>query len=78
MCLPLAQEAQQQTEQALSAKVLNTGKDGGGFIQGMADYLADDAFKTAKPKLIIWELPERFMTPKLDEREKQGLKVPPA
>lgn len=65
-------------QQALSAKVLNTGKDGGGFIQGMADYLADDAFKTAKPKLIIWELPERFMTPKLDEREKQGLKVPPA
>lgn len=26
---------------------------------GMASYLGDDSFKTRKPKLIIWEIPER-------------------
>lgn len=28
---------------------------------GMESYLKDDAFKTRKPKLIIWEIPEREM-----------------
>ncbi len=28
---------------------------------GMETYLRDDAFKTSKPKLIIWEIPEREM-----------------
>ena len=31
---------------------------------GMEAYLKDDAFKTRKPKLIIWEIPEReFRSP---------------
>jgi alginate O-acetyltransferase complex protein AlgJ len=28
---------------------------------GMEAYLRDDAFKTNRPKLIIWEIPEREM-----------------
>jgi alginate O-acetyltransferase complex protein AlgJ len=53
-------------QQALSAKVLNMAKDGGGFLQAMTDYLKDDAFKQSKPKLIVWELPERMLRLPLD------------
>ena len=36
------------------------GADQGSWI-GMESYLMDDAFQTKKPKLIIWEMPERDM-----------------
>ncbi len=49
-------------QQALSAKVLNAAKDGGGFLQSTTNYLTDQSFKTAPPKVIVWELPERFLT----------------
>ncbi|MEN9437431.1 MAG: hypothetical protein RIR09_2086 [Pseudomonadota bacterium] len=48
-------------QQALGAKVLNAAKDGGGFLQAMTDYLKDDSFRLAKPKVIVWEIPERFV-----------------
>jgi alginate O-acetyltransferase complex protein AlgJ len=48
-------------QESLAAKVLNTAKDGGGFLQGLSAYLADDAFKTTKPKVLIWEVPERML-----------------
>lgn len=55
-------------QQALSSKVLNTAKDGGGFLQATTAYLSDDAFRSAKPKVLIWEVPERFLlTPLNDE-----------
>ncbi len=54
-------------QQALSAKVLNTAKDGGGFLQAATDYFKDDAFKTSKPKVVVWELPERFLPAPLDK-----------
>jgi alginate O-acetyltransferase complex protein AlgJ len=64
-------------QQALSAKVLNTAKDGGGFLQAATAYLSDDAFRTSKPKVIVWELPERFLLNKLEAEqgwlEKVGL-----
>ena len=53
-------------QQALSARVLNTAKDGGGFLQAPTAYLTDDAFRSAKPKVLVWELPERFLLVKLD------------
>jgi alginate O-acetyltransferase complex protein AlgJ len=53
-------------QQALSAKVLNTAKDGGGLLQAATAYLKDDAFKSAKPKILVWEVPERFLYTKLD------------
>lgn len=49
-------------QQALSAKVLNAAKDGGGFLQATTHYLRDEAFQTAKPKVLIWEVPERFLS----------------
>jgi alginate O-acetyltransferase complex protein AlgJ len=53
-------------QQALSTKVLNAAKDGGGFLQATTNYLKDDAFRLAKPKLIIWEIPERFIRNRLE------------
>ena len=60
-------------QQALSASVLNAAKDGGGFLQSATQYLRDDAFKQNKPKLIVWELPERFAYAVLQD-EKDWLK----
>jgi alginate O-acetyltransferase complex protein AlgJ len=54
-------------QQALAAKVLNTAKDGGGFLQAATEYLQNDAFRSSKPKVLIWEVPERFLGTKLDE-----------
>lgn len=54
-------------QQALSAKVLNAAKDGGGFLQATTQYLKDEAFRSAKPKVLVWEVPERFLTSKLDQ-----------
>lgn len=57
-------------QQALSAKVLNTAKDGGGLLQATTAYLTDDAFKSAKPKILVWEVPERFLYTKLVDEPK--------
>ncbi len=54
-------------QQALSSKVLNTAKDGGGFLQAATAYLSDEAFRASKPKVLIWEVPERFLMTKLDD-----------
>jgi alginate O-acetyltransferase complex protein AlgJ len=48
-------------QQALRAKVLNSARDGAGFLQATAAYLKDDAYRSAKPKVLIWEVPERFL-----------------
>ena len=49
-------------QQALSARVLNAAKDGAGFVQATGDYLNDEAFQTDPPQVLVWELPERFLT----------------
>jgi alginate O-acetyltransferase complex protein AlgJ len=53
-------------QEALSTKVLNGAKDGGGLLQATKQYLTDEAFKTSKAKILIWEIPERFLQAKLD------------
>ena len=62
-------------QQALSAKVLNTAKDGGGLLQAPTAYLMDEAFKSSKPKILVWEVPERFLYSKLDDEPKWLKKV---
>jgi alginate O-acetyltransferase complex protein AlgJ len=57
-------------QQALSAKVLNTAKDGGGFLHGATQYLKDEAFRSSKPKVLIWEVPERFLGAEPEGEEK--------
>jgi alginate O-acetyltransferase complex protein AlgJ len=53
-------------QQALSAKILNIAKDGGGFLQSATQYFTDESFHQTKPKLVIWEIPERFLYAKLE------------
>ena len=62
-------------QQALSAKVLNTAKDGGGLLQAPTAYLTDDAFKSSRPKVLVWEVPERFLYTKQDDEPKWLKKV---
>jgi alginate O-acetyltransferase complex protein AlgJ len=54
-------------QEFLQTKVLNTAKDGGGFLQSMTAYLKDDAFKSSKPKVLIWEVTERMLQSPLGE-----------
>ncbi|MEO7068521.1 MAG: hypothetical protein ABI114_16545 [Rhodanobacter sp.] len=49
-------------QQAMECRVLDSAQDGGGLLQSTTAYLTDDAFKQSKPKLLIWEIPERFLT----------------
>lgn len=48
-------------QQALEARVLNAAKDGSGFIQAMAEYLANESFRTSRPSVLVWEIPERVL-----------------
>lgn len=60
-------------QQALGAEVLNVARDGGGFIQAVKAYLADESFQSTKPRAIVWEIPERVFSPPLTEQETKGL-----
>lgn len=53
-------------QQALQTKILNAAKDGGGLLQATTAYLTDDAFQSAKPVVLVWEIPERFVLATLD------------
>jgi alginate O-acetyltransferase complex protein AlgJ len=56
-------------QEFLSAKVLNTAKDGGGFLQAMTAYLKDESFRSSKPQVLVWEIPERMLqSPLKDEK----------
>ena len=55
---------------SLGTKVLNTAKDGGGFLQALTAYVQDDSFKTSKPKVIVWEIPERMLGAALTDEKK--------
>ena len=46
---------------ALGRDVLNLAAEGKGPFQPMSDYLQSDAFKATPPKLVVWEIPERFV-----------------
>lgn len=56
-------------QQSLETKVLNTAMDGGGFLQAATQYLKDDAYRYSKPRVLIWEVPERFLGAPLDGEE---------
>jgi alginate O-acetyltransferase complex protein AlgJ len=48
-------------KEALQADVLNMADEGLGPMAVMDRYLASDAFKNTPPKLLVWEMPERFL-----------------
>ncbi|MFW6228423.1 MAG: alginate O-acetyltransferase AlgX-related protein [Alkalispirochaeta sp.] len=46
----------------LSADVLNVATSGEGPFVPMADYLAGDTVREIPPEVIVWEIPERYLT----------------
>jgi alginate O-acetyltransferase complex protein AlgJ len=48
-------------KEALQSDLLNAAEEGKGPFTPMKNYLESDQFKNAAPKLIIWEIPERFL-----------------
>lgn len=48
-------------KQYLSADVLNMADEGLGPFETMQNYLLSNTYKNTPPKLVIWEIPERFL-----------------
>jgi len=48
-------------KEALHADVLNLADEGKGPVEPMVNFLTKTDFKQAAPKLVIWEIPERFI-----------------
>lgn len=46
---------------ALERDVVNAAAEGQGPFKPMSAYLRSDGFKTAPPKLVIWEIPDRYV-----------------
>ena len=52
--------------EALHTDVLNLADEGKGPIEPMVSFLAKNDMKSAAPKLVIWEIPERFIHKQYD------------
>lgn len=48
-------------KQALRADVLNAADEGLGPFATMRKYLSSETFKTHRPELVVWEIPERYL-----------------
>ena len=48
-------------QNALQADVLNAAEEGQGPFAPMAQYLESEAFRNARPELVIWEIPARYL-----------------
>ena len=55
-------------QQELSTRVYNAAREGSGMEGAMAEYLTSDAFRTRKPKVIVWEFPP-YERPDVDDGE---------
>lgn len=51
-----------QLKATLGTDVINAAQEGKGPMIPMREYLKGSAYKSAPPKLVIWEIPERFLT----------------
>ena len=48
-------------QEALNVDILNAASEGEGPFITMKKYLLDKALETSPPKIIIWEIPERYI-----------------
>jgi len=55
-------------KQHLGVDVLNVAQIGSGPFEPMRDYLASDDFISAPPKIVIWEIPERYISTEETDR----------
>lgn len=62
-------------KQDLSTDVLNVADEGLGPFKTMENYLASDQYASSAPKLVIWEMPERYFFMKEPElRQEEDVK----
>ena len=57
-------------EEQLKAPLVNAAEAGGGFARAAQKYLNGQTFKETKPKLVIWEIPERVVGQPLNDDDK--------
>ena len=57
-------------QQALNAPLVNVAEAGGGFARAAQHYLNGKTFKETKPKLVVWEIPERVVGQPLNDDDK--------
>lgn len=48
-------------KEVLGTDILNVADEGLGPFEVMSNYLSSDAYKETKPKIVIWEMPERYL-----------------
>lgn len=59
-------------KESLRADVLNAADEGRGPFITMENYLAGENFRDAPPRLVIWEIPERYLSmPRMNEEKKK-------
>lgn len=57
-------------QDALNADILNMADEGQGPFTVMEKYLEGDALKNSPPKVVIWEIPERYISVKTKFKQK--------
>lgn len=59
-------------KEAMATDILNVADEGLGPFETMNSYLESDTYKVNAPKLVVWELPERYLTvmPEFMKKEK--------
>ncbi|WP_348673362.1 alginate O-acetyltransferase [uncultured Abyssibacter sp.] len=62
-------------QQALRRDVVNFAEDGHGPFKPMARFLAGDALHTVQPRLVVWEIPERYLVQPDDSTEMPPLRT---
>lgn len=62
----------------LGSEVLNASKDGGRIAGSAEEYFADDAFSQSPPTLVVWEVPERFLSLPMEDGKPEPVVLLPA
>ena len=60
-------------QQALASTVASHAKAGGGFAGAAREYFAGTAWREARPKLLVWEIPERVVGQPIGAEEREFL-----
>ena len=60
-------------QQALGSAVLNVSREGADFSGSLRPYLHDPAFRDTPPRVLVWEIPERFLPVALADEDRTPL-----
>ncbi|GGJ66948.1 alginate O-acetyltransferase AlgX-related protein [Deinococcus aquiradiocola] len=60
-------------QQALGSTVVNVSREGADFSGSLRTYLRDPAFRDAPPRVLVWEIPERFLPVPLADEDRRPL-----